>query len=922
MRATMTTNRIMIIKQTKMKKLLLFLLGVLAAVSVDGAEFGSNIEQCPVRYMVTSGEVVSRATPAARGRAVRTLNGGDIIYVDTEERIAVDGMQWVKVSGYEEYVLVRMLTIEDNPHYVHTAPVNKKKERSLVRFGFYDLPVWLAWTLLSVWILLALALCILISEFEFLPLFAGGYKMPNLHKFDPSFKDRKDSPESRHPIYGYGMRKILFFNHNPYVFFLEIALAFIISFAVTILLFLLIGGLVWLVCWIGRILLVALYWIVVGGGYAGVGILILVALFGGGTGGERILEIIGAGVLLLVAVTVADLKEVMYSAGMTVVEWGNQVFGVFNIFQLSLYIIKTYWFTALLIAMAPLVLFLGIAGVFFLFAYALIAIEGIIMKRYNVEHPCPTCGRPSEPAVYLSHGVPLPVDLRPGVWGLFHITHPATGEKMPTLFLNGKDRLERRCISCNNLISAKIGAEKHVAFVGVAQSGKSTLLYRVISEMLRKKIGNTPVCSFTDDLGMDETEVKNFISSISNGEKMEFFPSKTSEDRHKSVQLLVNNPKSLLPYRMYINDVAGEMFSVEGCRPEDAAFLLNTELVIMVLDPFTLSTAELELSSRMKKWYSEHSEEVQYVPVKQDLTEAVNSLENMLLHYRGSKEASKISLMLTFVKTDTGYLDGVNVNDAEALAAFAEADLGLGNVIHKLKMLFNDVSFHAISAAESANVSNIGVYVDDIFDRVDISFKRVTADNLVQNSLKLKKSDNKRTEEDRRFSSFKLKKPNMNSDVATVPIIIGFALAIVALVVYSTLNQKIRKNNFEEVMVNVEQIMSVPTAFQEALDYIDDAMAETNLSQAHLTELAAKASSIQTARTRYIDGILSVLYANLKSSGGKSNVEVSARYGALDNLRDIKAKIEELDLMIPDDQEFVGYKEKFNSIIKRYGIKL
>jgi hypothetical protein len=109
---------------------------------------------------------------------------------------------------------------------------------------------------------------------------------------------------------------------------------------------------------------------------------------------------------------------------------------------------------------------------------------------------------------------------------------------------------------------------------------------------------------------------------------------------------------------------------------------------------------------------------------------------------------------------------------------------------------------------------------------------------------------------------------------------------------------------------------------REALDYIDEAMAETNLSQAHLTELAAKASSIQTARTRYIDDILSILYANLKSSGGKSNVEVSARYGALDNLRDIKAKIEELDLMIPDDQEFVGYKEKFNSIIKRYGIKL
>lgn len=908
-------------KQNKMKKLLLFLLSILAFINVNAAEYGLDPEGCPVRYMVTSGEVPSREKPDMRGRKVRTLNGGDIIYVDTEERITIDGMQWVKVSGYDEYVMARMLTIEDNPYYVHTVPANEKKGKSLVRFGFYDLPAWLAWTLLSVWVFLTLILCIVMSENEMLPLFAGDYKMPNLQKFDPRYKEREPSGNA-HPVYGYGMRKILFFNHNPYLFFLQIALAFIISFIVTILLFLLIGGLTWLFCWIGRILLVALYWILVVGGYGGAVVLFLIAIFGGGDAGERIFEIVGAGILLAIAIPVSGAQMTIYNAGFSMVEWGNQVFGVFNVFHLSIYVIKTYWFTALLIALAPLVLFLGAAVVFFLFAYALIAIEGIIMKRYNVEHPCPTCGRPSEPAVYLSHGIPLPVDLRPGVWGLFHITHPATGEKMPTLFLNGKDRLERRCVSCDNLISAKIGAEKHIAFVGVAQSGKSTLLYRVVAEMLRKKIEGTPVCSFTDDLGMDETEVKSFINSIRNGEKMEFFPSKTSEDRHKSVQLLVNNPKSLLPYRLYINDVAGEMFSVEGCRPEEASFLLNTEAVVMVLDPFTLSTDDLELSSRMKKWYSKHSEEVQYIPVKQDLTEAVSALENMLLHYRGSKETSKMSLMLTFVKTDTGYLDGVNVNDADELAAFAEADMGLGNVIYKLKMLFSNVTFHAISAAEGADVSNIGAYVDEMFDRVDISFKRVTAEKLVSNSLKLKQSDIKRAEEEKRYRKFELKKPNIFSDVATFPIILGFVLAIIALVIYSTANQKIRNRNFDDVMANVEQIMSEPLAFQEAIDYIDTAMAETNLSQSHLTDLAAKASSIQTARTRYIDGILSILYANLDSRGKKSNVEVSARYGAVDNLRDIKAKIDELDLLIPDDEEFLGYKVKFNSIIKRYGIEL
>ena len=51
-------------------------------------------------------------------------------------------------------------------------------------------------------------------------------------------------------------------------------------------------------------------------------------------------------------------------------------------------------------------------------------------------------------------------------------------------------------------------------------------------------------------------------------------------------------------------------------------------------------------------------------------------------------------------------------------------------------------------------------------------------------------------------------------------------------------------------------------------------------------------------------------------------MEISARYGALDNLRDIKSKIAELELLIPQDEEFIGYKDKFESIIKRYNINL
>ena len=102
-----------------------------------------------------------------------------------------------------------------------------------------------------------------------------------------------------------------------------------------------------------------------------------------------------------------------------------------------------------------------------------------------------------------------------------------------------------------------------------------------------------------------------------------------------------------------------------------AASSLNTEVLIMVVDPFTLKTTELDLSSRMKDWYASHADEISVIDDKQDMKEATDTLVNMLKHYRKVKEASKISLMFTFVKTDTGYLEGVDVNDEEALRQFA-----------------------------------------------------------------------------------------------------------------------------------------------------------------------------------------------------------------------------------------------------------
>ena len=916
-----------------MKKLLLLLVTLIVTYSLNAEEYGANKNACPIRYSVPSDDVVALFGPYLEGQSeVLYFNAGDIIYVDDEERIASDNIHWVKVSGEYAYIPVRMLTVESNPHYIPEIPKGLKI-KGLMKFRVNELPKWLAWTLLILWIGLALLMCLFLSMPNRLPPFGGRGQRPNLEKFVKNPEDK----EQINSIYGdYGMRKILFFNKEPYMTFLYIAATFIISFIVILLLFLLIGCLVWSVCRIVNLVLIIAYLAILVVGYLGGIAGVIISIFWPRRLGwfghveewlEKVLLGGGGVILILIGYVFLNISEGLDRISEAIISWGNHVFEIFNVFTLSVYIVKTYWLTALVIALAPLALFLGCAAIFSIFAGILILCENAVMKKYNVEHPCPMCGRPSEPAVYLSHGKPLPVKLHPGMWGLFNITHPATGEKMPTLFLRGKDRLERQCASCDDIISANVGVEKHVAFAGVAKSGKSTLLYRVVAEMLRTKVGSESVCAFTDDLGDDEITAKRFLKTIENGQQMKEFPVKTTDERHKSLQLIVSNPKSLLPYRLYVNDVAGEVFRSKNSQNlETASFLKNTDVLVFVLDPFTVKSDELEYSERMKAWCEQNIPAGAKKQSQIDVKEALDTLSNMLLHLQGRKDSSNIDMMFTFVKTDTGYLSGVDVNDQEALKQFAIVDMGLGQVIHDLSHIFKNVTFHAVSAADSVDKSGVGAFVDGIFDRLGISFTNVTPQALSENRSKALVEKTRRLAEDQRYSTYSQKDPYHKYGLL-IGVVLAFVLAFFTVLIGGGINKSIQEKNYKAVVAKVDALMKDPNASDTVMEFISNAMVEKNLSVEHIKSLNMSLVMTQTEekleRMRYIDSMMSVLYSNIESVGGKlSNVEISARKGTLDNLKGIKSKIDELLTIIPDDVELLGYKEKFENVLNKYKIVL
>ena len=699
---------------------------------------------------------------------------------------------------------------------------------------------------------------------------------------------------------------------------------FITTFIATILLFLLTGSFTWLFTWAGRIVIVVLFWILFIGLYVIGGGLLLNGIFGDDL---KLLSLLLFVLPIGLANLLGEWKGDILGFGYNMTEWGKSVFSTFNIFKVSLYIIKTYWLTALIISAAPLLLFVGSASLFMVFAGAMILYENIKMKRYNVSHPCPICGEHSEPAVYLSDGIPLHVPLRPSVWGMFNITHPVTGEKMPTLFLNGKDRLERRCVHCDNLISAKVGAEKHIAVAGVPNSGKSTLLYRIISELSRMKVGNENICTFTDNLGSNETSVKSFLDSINKGQKMEFFPEKTAEGRHKSIQMLAQNPSGSLPYRLYINDIAGEMFTSYNNQYEDAPFFKNTNVLIFALDPFTMKANELDFSPEFASWYKDNVGDKNDLDGKVDLDEAFSALVNTISKYKKEKDLAKMKLMITYVKTDTGYLkDLSDKNDSALLREFAISEMGLESLISKLESKGFDISYYSMSAADDAAKSGISSYISDILDALNISFKNLSEKQLADRKVKIQQQDKESIAKKVARRDHVLKDPReemVKQYDKRVGIIIS-SFVIGALIVFGIAKAsiKIHDRNYKEVTQLVQKTLSKPMYYDEVMSIIKTSVAEKSLSETHREELTNIYMSADREKRKHISQLRSVLYANFESQAGRmSNVEISLKYNALD-LKKFQQYFDEFQKLAPEDSHYLKYRKTFDQLLKKYNVTL
>lgn len=488
------------------------------------------------------------------------------------------------------------------------------------------------------------------------------------------------------------MRRMFMFNYQPYVLVIYIALSIIISAAIGASVLFIFGGACYLLLWLVKLLLWALIiigWIALVGGIAGVFL---------AKESQGCLPLIGGAL-------VVAFKDTLSSWGNTCVDAGFRFFNALNLWEYCQYLFSAYALKLLLVAAIPIGIGILAALIALLCSFVFWLVETIMTRKYNIKHPCPFCHNPSEPAVYLSHGFELPIKLRPCVYGLLHITHPTTGEKMPTMLLNGRDNLSRKCPHCERIINYKTGVEKHLAFVGLPESGKTCLTYRFVGNLMK----NNDNIQFTDEVNK---EAQKIILDVKNGKPLDLASKTSVNDMRRSLQILVPG-KAPLPYHIFINDIGGELFTTSGVNSNYMQFFKDVDLVSFLIDPFTMDFSEYEISGDFAKWYKTNIIEKKlqgHTEKFSNVLQTVKALSDQFAH-----QTKNIHVNIVLVKSDTGYVPQNMLQDENLLKDLVINQMGMAAEVMDLENTYASLHFYAASALKDSGIEKlISGIMDDL----------------------------------------------------------------------------------------------------------------------------------------------------------------------------------------------------------------
>ncbi len=475
-----------------------------------------------------------------------------------------------------------------------------------------------------------------------------------------------------------GMKRLWMYNTEPYSKVGSLLLIALAAFITSIILILLVGGVIWGLLWVVKLILWAIIiigWIcLIGGG---------LALFNK--------EPVGC-LPLIIGILIVSYQDPIEEAGENLVTWGFEFMQSINMFSWGLGIFKNYWDVILVIFFTPMVLFLAFAVFVITLNMLLNGFEFIVTRIYSIRRPCPICGSTTTPD-YIIGGKPHPVKLHPGIYGVFTHKSPTTGDSVPTMLLNGRGKVTRKCKKCNSFINADtdntIGTEIHIGIVGHRSSGKSYLLYSGLSSLMSSYPER-----FSQIDADNDTRIENKKKRIDAREGIQT----DVANKYRAIQLILKSKLRPVPYHLFFYDVAGEKFNASSSSHKTAMdFYRNVQSIVFIVDPSMLDISGTSASAKFVNWLVKNANSEKYridgsFTVLKDILETVG------------RKSNKIDFNFVCTKTDMGYLPELGYSKApseDEIERFLSTELGLSNLINSARASFKNVHFYTVSAIES-----------------------------------------------------------------------------------------------------------------------------------------------------------------------------------------------------------------------------
>lgn len=477
-----------------------------------------------------------------------------------------------------------------------------------------------------------------------------------------------------------GMSRLWMYDSSRYLNVLSyfgIALGCFIG---AILLIALVGGIAWLNAWIIRILFIIIIWV-------GIILTVIGALAALAKSEEVVIVLIPGIIILCFSNTLEEWGESIVYQSFSFLQRVNMIGWGFNFFV-------NLWDIILLIFFAPIILFLLVALVIILVNTLLNGFEWVVTRIYSIRRPCPICGNTQTPD-YIVEGKVHPVKLHPGTYGVFTQRSPVTGKLIPTMLMNGKGKLIRKCPHCGTIINADtkrtFGTDIHIGFVGPRSSGKSYLLYSGLSDLVKSH--------------------SDYIQQIDADQETKIGPKKQRIDarqgiqtnvanKYRAVQLMVSSKLRPVPYHLFFYDVAGEKFNAASSSYKTAMdFYKNVQSIVFIIDPSMIDYTGIPASEKVKNWANSPS-------VNQGEKYRIDNSFSVLKDILESvgRKPKKIDFTFVCTKADMGYFeaDGFVRKDVteRGIEQFVRNSLGLGNLVNSAKASFDSVHFFEISVTD------------------------------------------------------------------------------------------------------------------------------------------------------------------------------------------------------------------------------